>query len=99
MRGRSGSPTAPFRNRSRESHQTLLSLWSITDYNLVMNIVDVTILKEKLSYYLGLVNSGEEVIVTSHRHRIARILPVTEAAARIVAAHPTCQRLAETQGY
>jgi prevent-host-death family protein len=42
-----------------------------------MNIVNVAILKEKLSYYLNLVKSGEEVIVTSHRHRVARILPVT----------------------
>ena len=64
-----------------------------------MNIVNAAKLKEKLSYYLGLVKAGEEVIVTLHRHRVARILPVTEAAARIVAAHPTCQRLAETQGY
>jgi antitoxin (DNA-binding transcriptional repressor) of toxin-antitoxin stability system len=49
-----------------------------------MNIVNVAMLKEKLSYYLGLVKSGEEVIVTSHRHRVARILPVTEAGTRIV---------------
>ena len=64
--------------------QSLLSLRPVNDYNLVMNIVNVAILKEKLSYYLALVKSGEEVIVTSHRHRVARILPVTEAAARIV---------------
>jgi antitoxin (DNA-binding transcriptional repressor) of toxin-antitoxin stability system len=49
-----------------------------------MNIVNVAILKEKLSYYLGLVKSGEEVIVTSHRHRVARILPVTAPGAHIV---------------
>jgi antitoxin (DNA-binding transcriptional repressor) of toxin-antitoxin stability system len=44
----------------------------------------VAILKEKLSYYLGLVKSGEEVIVTSHRHRVARILPVTAPAVQVV---------------
>jgi antitoxin (DNA-binding transcriptional repressor) of toxin-antitoxin stability system len=49
-----------------------------------MNIVNVAILKEKLSYYLGLVKSGDEVIVTSHRHRIARILPVTAPGVDIV---------------
>ena len=54
------------------------------DYNLVMNIVNVAILKEKLSYYLNLVKSGEEVVVTSHRHRVARILPVTVPSAEIV---------------
>jgi prevent-host-death family protein len=49
-----------------------------------MNIVNVAILKEKLSYYLNLVKSGEEVVVTSHRHRVARILPVTAPSAEIV---------------
>jgi prevent-host-death family protein len=49
-----------------------------------MNIVNVATLKEKLSYYLGLVKSGDEVIVTSHRHRVARILPVTAPGVEIV---------------
>jgi antitoxin (DNA-binding transcriptional repressor) of toxin-antitoxin stability system len=51
---------------------------------MVMNIVNVAILKEKLSYYLSLVKSGEEVVVTSHRHRVARILPVNAPSAEIV---------------
>ena len=46
-----------------------------------MNIVNVAVLKEKLSYYLSLVKSGEEVVVTSHRHQVARILPVTAPSA------------------
>jgi antitoxin (DNA-binding transcriptional repressor) of toxin-antitoxin stability system len=49
-----------------------------------MTIVNVAILKERLSYYLGLVKSGEEVIVTSHRHQVARILPVTGPTAEIM---------------
>jgi len=49
-----------------------------------MNIVNVAILKEKLSYYLNLVKSGEEVVVTSHRHQVARILPVTAPSAEII---------------
>lgn len=49
-----------------------------------MHIVNVAILKERLSYYLNLVKSGEEVVVTSHRHRVARILPVTAALTEIV---------------
>jgi prevent-host-death family protein len=40
-----------------------------------MITVNVATLKEKLSHYLGLVREGGEVVVTSHRHRIARILP------------------------
>jgi prevent-host-death family protein len=42
-----------------------------------MNVVNVATLKEKLSHYLKLVQQGQEVVVTSHRHRVARILPVT----------------------
>jgi prevent-host-death family protein len=49
-----------------------------------MNIVSVAILKEKLSYYLNLVKSGEEVVVTSHRHRVARVLPATAPSAEII---------------
>ena len=48
-----------------------------------MNVVNVATLKEKLSYYLNLVKSGEEVVVTSHRHQVARILPVTNPSAEI----------------
>jgi len=49
-----------------------------------MNIVNVATLKEKLSHYLNLVKSGQEVVVTSHRHRVARIVPVTAPSAEIV---------------
>lgn len=42
-----------------------------------MHIVNVATLKEKLSYYLGLVKQGEEVVVTSHRHEVARMVPTT----------------------
>ena len=42
-----------------------------------MTTVNVATLKEKLSHYLNLVKGGQEVVVTSHRHRVARILPVS----------------------
>lgn len=42
-----------------------------------MLTVNVATLKEKLSYYLALVKQGGEVVVTSHRHRVARILPAS----------------------
>ncbi len=42
-----------------------------------MTTVNVARLKEKLSHYLALVKGGQEVVVTSHRHRVARILPVS----------------------
>jgi prevent-host-death family protein len=49
-----------------------------------MNIVNVAKLKEKLSHYLNLVKSGQEVVVTSHGHRVARIVPVTAPSAEIL---------------
>jgi prevent-host-death family protein len=48
-----------------------------------MAIVNVATLKEKLSYYLGLVKEGEEIVVTSHRHRVARILPPSTPSAEV----------------
>ena len=53
------------------------------DYILVMNTVNVATLKEKLSYYLGLVKKGQEIVVTSHRHRVARILPASAPDAQV----------------
>jgi antitoxin (DNA-binding transcriptional repressor) of toxin-antitoxin stability system len=49
-----------------------------------MKTVNVATLKEKLSYYLGFVKRGEEVLVTSHRHRVARILPPSAPDAQLV---------------
>ena len=48
-----------------------------------MTVVNVATLKEKLSYYLSLVKGGQEVLVTSHRHQVARILPASTPAVRL----------------
>ena len=40
-----------------------------------MQTVNVATLKQKLSEYLHLVEEGEEITVTSHRRRIARLVP------------------------
>ena len=48
-----------------------------------MTTVNVATLKEKLSYYLALVKKGEEIVVTSHRHRVARILPPSAPDAQV----------------
>jgi prevent-host-death family protein len=50
---------------------------------MTMTVVNVTTLKEKLSYYLGLVRQGQEIVVTSHRHRVARILPPSTPSAEV----------------
>jgi prevent-host-death family protein len=48
-----------------------------------MATVNVATLKENLSYYLGLVRKGHEIVVTSHRHRVARILPPSAPDAQL----------------
>ncbi len=63
-----------------------------------MNIVNVAMLKEKLSYYLNIVKSGEEVVVTSHRHRVARILPVNTPSAEIIAPTRAVKDLRKIKG-
>jgi prevent-host-death family protein len=50
-----------------------------------MTTVTVTTLKEKLSHYLGLVKRGEEVIVTSHRQPVARLMPTNTPGNQIIA--------------
>jgi prevent-host-death family protein len=46
-----------------------------------MKTVSVAELKSKLSHYLAAVQKGKEIVVTSHRHWIARIVPVQNNAA------------------
>jgi prevent-host-death family protein len=45
-----------------------------------MKSVSVAELKSKLSQYLAAVRSGKEIVITSHRHSIARIVPMEENA-------------------
>ena len=40
-----------------------------------MTTVNVATLKQKLSEYLRLVEQGDEVVVTSHRRPVARLVP------------------------
>jgi len=46
-----------------------------------MKTVSVAELKSRLSHYLAAVKNGKEIIVTSHRHWIARIVPMQTKAA------------------
>ena len=48
-----------------------------------MNMVSVAVLKARLSHYLRLVAQGEEVVVTSHREKVARILPLEDQKLRL----------------
>ena len=48
-----------------------------------MSVVNVATLKARLSYYLKLAEKGKEVIVTSHKQQVARIVPVGASLTRL----------------
>lgn len=63
-----------------------------------MTTVNVATLKEKLSYYLNLVKGGREIVVTSHRHRVARILPASGSDFQATAPSRPVKDLAKIRG-
>lgn len=44
-----------------------------------MTSVNIATLKEKLSQYLRMVEEGEEVMITSHKQPVAKIVPAPSA--------------------
>ena len=48
-----------------------------------MKTVNVATLKEKLSEYLGRVENGEELVITSHRRPVAELVPESTSTLRI----------------
>ena len=47
---------------------------------MAMESVSVATLKNNLSGYLAAVKKGKELIITSHRHPVARLSPVAKIA-------------------
>ncbi|MBA3652298.1 MAG: type II toxin-antitoxin system prevent-host-death family antitoxin [Chthoniobacterales bacterium] len=45
-------------------------------------------LKSKLSHYLEAVKKGEEIVITSHRHPVARLLPLAKSPSDLEIAAP-----------
>ena len=45
---------------------------------MAMQSVNVATLKNNLSHYLAAAKNGKEIVITSHRHPIARIVPAQE---------------------
>jgi len=70
----------------------------VYDYILDMTVVNVATLKEKLSYYLGLVKGGQEIVVTSHRHRVARILPASSPVVPLIEPSLPLKNLKKVKG-
>jgi prevent-host-death family protein len=52
-----------------------LTIWPSSGYVLAMKTVNVAVLKNDLSRYLRAVGEGEEVVVTSHSHAVAKLVP------------------------
>lgn len=48
---------------------------TIYDYNIVMLSVNIANLKAKLSFYLGQVKNGQEVLVLDRKTPVARVVP------------------------
>jgi len=68
---------------------------------MAMKSVSVAALKNNLSHYLAAAKNGREIIVTSHRHPIARIVPAQTAAPenlRIVPAKKPVSSLKKIKG-
>ena len=65
-----------------------------------MESVSVATLKSKLSKYLAAVKKGKEIIVTSHRHPIAKIGPVEKTASdlQIIPARKPVSTLTRIKG-
>lgn len=65
-----------------------------------MKSVSVAELKSKLSQYLAAVRSGKEIVVTSHRHSIARIVPMeaTVSDLKIIPARKPVSSLKQIKG-
>ena len=68
---------------------------------MAMKSVSVAALKNNLSHYLAAAKNGREIIVTSHRHPIARIVPAQTGAPenlRIVPAKKPVSSLKKIKG-
>ena len=61
---------------------------------MAMKSVSVATLKNNLSHYLAAAKEGREIIVTSHRHPIARIVPAETVAAEKVKIIPAKKSVA-----
>ena len=58
-------------------------------YNMDMTIVSTATLKQQLSHYLGLARQGKDVLITSHKRVIARLLAEVEGGLRLPVREPT----------
>ena len=65
-----------------------------------MESVSIAALKSNLSRYLAAVKKGKELIITSHRHPIARLSPVAKTAGdlKIIPAKKSMSTLKKIQG-
>ncbi len=65
-----------------------------------MESVSVATLKSNLSRYLAVVKKGKELIITSHRHPIARLSPLEKTAGdlKIIPAQKPVSTLKKVKG-
>lgn len=58
------------------------------DYHIVMIPVNIAVLKARLSFYLGRVKQGHEVLVMDRSTPVARLLPSAGGAQSLVLTSP-----------
>ncbi|PYK38642.1 MAG: hypothetical protein DME60_10855 [Verrucomicrobia bacterium] len=65
-----------------------------------MESVSVATLKSNLSRYLAVVKKGKELIITSHRHPVARLSPLKKTAGdlKIIPAQKPVSTLKKVKG-
>lgn len=54
------------------------------DYHMVMISVNIAVLKAKLSFYLGQIKQGNEILVMDRNTPVARMVPSTGSAPGLV---------------
>ena len=71
--------TVGWKRAARLIAEVTVAMWPRRGHNVAMESVSVATLKSNLSRYLAAVRKGKEIVVTSHRHPIARIVPPQNA--------------------
>jgi len=68
---------------------------------MVMESVSIATLKSNLSRYLAAIKKGKKIVITSHRHPIARIVPLKKVSAddlKIIPAKKPASALKKIKG-
>ena len=72
--------TIGWKRAARLIAEVTVAMWPRRGHNVAMESVSVATLKSNLSRYLAAVRKGKELVITSHRHPVARLSPLEKTA-------------------